>query len=104
MQSSEAQKAASFDVAFPLSMYSLDALKRAAYAMMHRVSVKFDISNEHVRCTIVPVSAGEDGAILERDFLREVNDHDLRISIEAQTEQTRTAILGLTFSRTGLQG
>lgn len=104
MQSTESSKAASFDVALPLAMYNLDALKRAAYAMMHRISVKFDITNEQVRCTIVPVSDVEDAAILERDFLREVNDHDLRISIEAQTEQTRTAILGLTFSRTGLQG
>lgn len=104
MQSTNSDKAASFDVAFPLSMYSLDALKRAAYAMMHRISVKFDISNEQVRCTISPISSNEDAVILERDFLREVNDHDLRISIEAQTEQTRTAILGLTFSRTGLQG
>ena len=104
MQTTNSNKATSFDVAFPLSMYSLDALKRAAYVMMHRISVKFDISNEQVRCTISPVSSNEDAAILERDFLREVNDHDLRISIEAQTEQTRTAILGLTFSRTGLQG
>lgn len=104
MQSPDADKATSFDVAFPLSVYSLDALKRAAYAMMHRISVKFDISNEHVRCLITPVSDKEDAARLERDFLREVIDHDLRISIEAQTEQTRTAILGLTFSRTGLQG
>lgn len=104
MQSTNSDKAASFDVAFPLSMYSLDALKRAAYAMMHRVSVKFDISNEQVRCTISPMSSSDDAEILERDFLREVNDHDLRISIESQTEQTRTAILGLTFSRTGLQG
>lgn len=104
MQSTNSDEAASFDVAFPLSMYSLDALKRAAYVMMHRISVKFEISNERVRCTISPTSDREDLSILERDFLREVNDHDLRISIEAQTEQTRTAILGLTFSRTGLQG
>jgi His-Xaa-Ser system protein HxsD len=104
MQSSDTSKAASFDVAFSLSMYSVDALKRAAYVMMHRISVKFDISNEQVCCTITPLSDKEQASVIERDFLREVNDHDLRISIEAQTEQTRTAILGLTFSRTGLQG
>lgn len=85
-------------------MYSLEALKRAAYVMMHRVSVKFDITNDQVHCTITPATDKEAASVLERDFLREVNDHDLRISIEAQTEQTRTAILGLTFSRTGLQG
>ncbi len=104
MQSSESNTAASFEVVFPLSMYNLDALKRAAYVMMHRVSVKFDVTNDQVHCKITPVSSGEAASTLERDFLREVTDHDLRISIEAQTEQTRTAILGLTFSRTGLQG
>lgn len=104
MQTVEPIKAASFDVAFSLSMYSLDAFKRAAYAMMHRVSVKFDVTNDQVLCSIMPLTDKEDRLILERDFLREVNDHELRISIEAQTEQTRTAILGLTFSRTGLQG
>lgn len=103
MQRDTSVEAASFDVVFPLSVYSLDALKRASYTMMHRISVKFDISNEHVRCRITPVSEKDDASTLERDFLREVIDHDLRISIEAQTEQTRTAILGLTFSRTGLQ-
>ena len=104
MKSNDIPKATSFDVALPLSMYSLDALKRAAYAMMHRISVKFDLTNDQARCTITPVTDKEDASVLERDFLREVVDHDLRISIEAQTEQTRTAILGLTFSRTGLQG
>lgn len=104
MQNIEPVKAASFDVAFPLAMFSLDALKRAAYAMMQRVSIKFDMDNEQVICSITPLSLIEDVAILERDFLREVHDHDLRISIESKTEQVRTAILGLTFSKTGLQG
>lgn len=104
MNRTDSEKAASFDVSFPLAMYSIDALKRAAYSMMHRISVKFDVTNEKIRCSIAPLSSNDEAAIIERDFLREVNDHDLRISIEAQTEQTRTAILGLTFSRTGLQG
>lgn len=97
-------KVASFGVTFPLAIYNVDALKRAAYALMQRATVKFDITNDSIRCTVTPTSDNEIPSILERDFLREVIDHDLRISIEAQTEQTRTAILALTFSRTGLQG
>jgi len=95
---------ASFDVNLPLAVYSVEALKRAAYALMHRATVKLDITNDSVRCTVTPTSDKEAPAVIERDFLREVIDQDLRLSIEAQTEQTRTAILGLTFSRTGLQG
>lgn len=101
---SSTAKVASFDVTFPLAVYSAEALKRAAYSIMHRATVKLDITNDSIRCTVTPTSDKENPEIIERDLLREVTDHDLRISIEAQTEQTRTAILGLTFSRTGLQG
>lgn len=97
-------KAASFDVVFSLSVFNLEALKRAAYVLMPRASVTFKVTNSEVRCTIIPISLKEDVDIMERDFCREVVDQDLRISIEARTEPIRNAILGLTFSRTGLQG
>jgi len=42
-------------------------------------------------------------ATAERDLRREVVDHDLRISIEQRTSPYRDAILGLAFSKTGLQ-
>lgn len=93
----------SFDVLFPLAMFDLEALKRAAYVLMPRASIAFEISNSEVRCSITPTSPKEDRGLLERDFRREVVDHALRISIEARTEPMRNAILGLTFSRTGLQ-
>lgn len=102
--SNSTAKVASFDVTFPLAVYSVEALKRAAYAIMNRATIYFDITNDSIRCTVTPTSDKEAPAVIERDFHREVTDHDLRISIESQTEQTRTAILGLTFSRTGLQG
>lgn len=94
----------SFDVLFPLAMFNLEALKRAAYVLMPRASIAFDVSNSEVRCTITPTSPKEEPDLIERDFRREVVDNDLRISIEARTEPMRNAILGLTFSRTGLQG
>ena len=81
----------------------MEALKRAAYALMARATVKFETTDKEVRCILTPTSVDERLDELERDFRREVVDQDLRISIEAQTEPLRTAILGLTFSRTGLQ-
>lgn len=101
--SSTTSAVTSFDVTLPLAVYNVEALKRAAYTLMHRATVTFDVTNDSVRCTITPTSDKEVRPIIERDFLREVIDHELRLSIESQTEQTRTAILGLTFSRTGLQ-
>lgn len=93
-----------FDISVSLSVYSVEALKRAAYVLMPRAMVAFQISNSEAICTITPNSTKELEGTLRRDFHREIVDQDLRISIEAQTEQTRTAILGLTFSKTGLQG
>jgi His-Xaa-Ser system protein HxsD len=100
---SSSAEASSFSVIFPLAVYSIEAVKRAVYVLMPRATVKLDVTNETIHCTITPLSDKEIWTIIERDFLREVNDQDLRLSIEAATEQTRTAILGLTFSRTGLQ-
>ena len=96
-------KPAPLEVSFPLSMFSLEAIKRAAYALMARATVEFETTPAKVRCILVPTSLVEEPEALERDFRREIVDQDLRISIEAQTEPMRNAILGLTFSRTGLQ-
>jgi len=96
--------AVAFNVSVSLSVYSVEALKRAAYVLMPRAMVTFEVSNLEAKCTITPNSLKELEETLRRDFHREIVDQDLRISIEAQTEQTRTAILGLTFSKTGLQG
>jgi His-Xaa-Ser system protein HxsD len=96
--------AASFDVVLPLAMFSPEASKRAAYVLMARAMVAFEMSSQDVRCTIRPAAISDDHQQLERDFRREVIDQDLRIEIEARTEPMRNAILGLTFSRTGLQG
>jgi len=96
-------KPAPLVLSFPLSMFSLEGIKRATYALMARATVRFETTPGEVRCILIPTSLKEEPEALERDFRREVVDQDLRISIEAQTEPVRNAILGLTFSRTGLQ-
>lgn len=90
-------------VEFPLPGFALEAVKRAAYMLMARVTVTYEITPDIIRCTLSPAAPSIDLALAERDFRREVLDQDLRLSIEARTEPMRTAILGLAFSRTGLQ-
>lgn len=97
------QRPPSFDVVVPLAMYSLEALKRTAYRLMARATVTYQLSDTEARCTLSPVAPQEDLLVLERDFQRELLDQDLRLLIEVQTAPMRDAILGLTFSRTGLQ-
>lgn len=97
------EKSASFEVLLPAGAFSLEALKRAAYALMARADISFEPCGEEVRCILRPLSTSENSGTLERDFRREVLDQDLRISIEDRTEPMRNAVLGLAFSRTGLQ-
>ena len=91
-------------VELPASSFSMEAAQRAAYDLMARLSVAFSVGDQVIRCELTPASADVDMQVAERDFRREVLDQELRISIQAKTEPLRTAILGLAFSRTGLQG
>ena len=90
-------------VAFPVAVFSVEAVKRAAYALMASVDVLLESTADEIRCTLRPAKTAVDFSTAERDFRREVLDQDLRISIERQTGHYRDAILGLAFSRTGLQ-
>lgn len=90
-------------VDLPSSNFSFEAAKRAAYTLMARVSVSFSETSDAIRCELSPAVSGVDMQLAERDFRREVLDQDLRISIEQRTGPYRNAILGLAFSKTGLQ-
>jgi len=87
-----------FAVEFASSVYSIDAVKRAAYAFMARATVLIEPLESAIRCTLQPAGTDEI-EILVRDFRREVLDQDLRIDIEAKTEGLRNLVLGLAFSR-----
>ena len=91
-------------IELPAAGFSLEAAKRAAYELMARINVSFSANEHSLRCELSPVSPDIDMVLAERDFRRSVLDHELRISIEQQTEPLRTAILALAFSNTGLQG
>lgn len=83
--------------------FSVDAAKRAAYALMARFDVDVAVVGDDLVCSLLPANATISMETAERDFRREVIDQDLRISIEERTAPYRDAILGLAFSRTGLQ-
>jgi len=97
------QETAGVAVEFLLHVFSADAVKRAAYVLMHRATVTFQTDETTIRCLLRPTDSSADDQTLERDFRREVLDQELRLATEAKTESLRNAILGLAFSRTGLQ-
>ncbi|GFE77312.1 hypothetical protein [Novosphingobium sp. TCA1] len=82
---------------------SVDAAKRAAYALMARYDVDVAVTGDDIICRLLPANSTVSMDTAERDFRREVIDQDLRISIEERTAPYRDAILGLAFSRSGLQ-
>jgi len=94
------------EVRFANDIYSLDAIKKAAYRLSDRCA--FDLRSESGHYVAVLLFSqdlsDDDRASLERDFRNEVLDYDLRESIAAETTQVRNAVLAYAFSRTGLQG
>lgn len=83
--------------------FSVEAVKRASYSLMARYDVSIALYDDDFLCTLTPAEQSVSMDHAERDFRREVVDQDLRISIEQRTEAYRDTILGLAFSRTGLQ-
>ncbi|AMK26216.1 MULTISPECIES: hypothetical protein [Sphingobium] len=85
------------------AVFSVEAVKRASYSLMALYDVSVTLSDDDIVCTLTPATKASPMETAERDFRREVVDQDLRISIEQRTEAYRDTILGLAFSRTGLQ-
>lgn len=90
-------------VTFSPAIHSIEAVKRAAYELMARAHIAIDGTSEAIVCTLVPTAKGIDIDVLAHEFQREVLDQGLRLVLEQRTEPMRAAILGLAFSRTGLQ-
>jgi His-Xaa-Ser system protein HxsD len=90
-------------IELPATGFSLEAAKRAAYDLMAQIDVSFSVNEKSIGCELSAVRPDVDLISAERDFRRGVLDHELRLSIERQTEPLRTAILALAFSNTGLQ-
>ena len=86
------------------SAYSLEAVQKAAYRYIDRLTVVISTDERHVVCEITPVNeAQKDFDVNLEDFKRELLDQELRLKIKNETEQVRNLILAYAFSKTGLQ-
>ena len=86
--------------------YSVEAVQKAAYRHMNALLVGISLCDGHFQCSIEPTSGTprDAFALALEDFQKEVLDQQLRVRIKAETESVRNLILGIAFSRTGLQG
>jgi His-Xaa-Ser system protein HxsD len=92
-------------VTFPRDVYSVDAVKRAAYRLSDRLSCAISLHDGDIRCALTPLTRSglEDCNALVARLRNEVLDQDLRERIAAETVGIRNVVLAYAFSATGLQ-
>ena len=91
-------------VTFDKMVFSLMAVKKAAYKYLRSFSVDISAQGEQIHCQLTfssHISDVERGWLIE-DFKKEVLDQDLREILKSETEAVRNVILAHTFSKTGL--
>jgi len=91
-------------VNFSKAIYSLQAIKKAAYKFIDKFSVNIRDEDENYLVDLIfsKVVSSETMNFLLSDFSKEVLDQDLRESIKAETEAHRNLILAHVFSKTPL--
>ncbi len=92
------------NLVFDKSLYSGDALKKAAYRLLDRCIADISDVQDSFEVVLKSVTAKSDVSMdrLVDDFKKEVLDQELRLSIKAESEPYRNLILAHVFSRTSL--
>jgi His-Xaa-Ser system protein HxsD len=91
-------------IIFDNSVYSISAVKKAAYRFLDVFSATISTEDGAIKCTIAFPSGPNEERIVSiiDDFRKEVLDQDLREILKRETEQVRNLILAHAFSKTGI--
>lgn len=91
-------------VLFDKSIYSAEAIKKAAYRFIDKFSAVISENGASYSCALKFPDKSTDAQVarLVDEFKKEVLDQDLRESIKRETEGVRNLILAYTFSKAGL--
>lgn len=91
-------------VTFDCQVYSLIAVKKAAYKYMDSAFANISIGGNNICCLLnFPSSSSDESCSkLVEEFKKEVLDQDLREKIKVETEAVRNLILAYAFSQTGI--
>ncbi len=85
-------------------VFSLMAIKKAAYTYLRTFSTEIIQEGNQIHCRLVftlPIDESARARCIE-EFRKEVLDQDLRERLKAETEAVRNVILAHAFSKTGL--
>jgi His-Xaa-Ser system protein HxsD len=90
-------------LAFDSKAYCLEAVQKASYRLIDKLTVQISTTADSINCDIVM----NDGSDLDDKhinlFKRELLDYQLRVKIKEETESQRNLILSYVFSKSGLQ-
>lgn len=100
----EEKEAKTISVNFDSHVFSLIAVKKAAYKYIDSFSADISLTNDEVKCLLKLTSPRNDEscARLVDDFKKEVLDQDLREQLKVETEPVRNLILAHAFSKSGI--
>ncbi len=86
-------------------IYCLEAIQKAAYRFIDRLTILITKTSDKLVCEIDAVAGTEEQFDANiSNFKRELLDQQLRKQIKEETEPARNLILAYAFSRSGLQG
>ena len=90
---------------FDIQVYSIEAAQKAAYRLLKYFTIDIKPNATQIVCTLSSnlgiTEESFDFAIQE--FKKNILDEELRLKIRKETEPIRNLVLGIAFSRTGLQ-
>lgn len=91
-------------VEFDNQVFSVVAVKKAAYKYIDSFSADITSNGNGIRCLLNFTSPKSDESCtrLVDDFKKEVLDQDLREHLKVETEPIRNLILAHAFSKTGI--
>lgn len=93
------------ELTFDREVTSVEAVQKAAYRAINLLHADISTSADKIYCSL-SANADVEKADFEHaleEFRKDVLDYQLRIQVRKETEDVRNLILGLAFSRTGLQ-
>lgn len=95
----------SHSVTLDKSVYPLEAVEKAAYRFIDRLTIVISQTDSEIVCEVSDLAGSSElDVAIVADFKREVLDQKLRKQIKDETEAARNLILAYAFSRSGLQG
>lgn len=92
-------------ISLDLKVCSIESAQKAAYRSINRFAIDIQISDTHLNCKLIS-NIGVSDEIFDyavQEFRKNILDEELRVKVKNETEPIRNLILGIAFSKTGLQ-